>query len=667
MAMPAREPAEPLQQALAELEERMATRTEELLQATARLREEMDARTRAEAALRVSEEKYRSMVDDISDCLWEIDGEGHFSFLNARTFSLLGYLPEEMLGKSPFDFMPAEEAPIAAAKFAAHAAQCEPLVLMENVFLHKDGHRVITETSGRPIFDANSTRCGYRGIARDMTAHKLAETALRISEERFRTLATAAPVGIFLTDREGNCIFVNERWCRMAGVTVTEALGCGWSDTLHPEDRECVLASWHAMVRKGEATSLECRLRKPDGTITWVIGQSVPLRDDSRQITQYLTTVMDITDRKIAEADREKLHAITERHMAELNATMEAMADGLIVFAPDEHIIYMNHAVEEIYGISETEQLRLASLNERVEFFRQETATGKAFPVAEHPAGRALRGETVRSQIMALHRPDGRKIWLSASAAPIRLPDGESLGAVLVFTDVSRLHELQEQHEAYLHSISHDLRAPLTIMQGHAQMLREDLSRLDAGEEHCFKVEAILRAARSMNMMIQDLVDAARLEAGQLQLHRQPIAMRAYIESLLARSVIAFDTDRITLNIPDDLPPVFADPERLERILLNLLSNAVKYSTPGSPIWLYAVHSGSQVLIYVRDIGPGVPAHDLPHIFERFYRAGGIQAEGIGLGLYITKMLVEAHQGCIDVISKPGKGSTFQFTLPAAK
>jgi signal transduction histidine kinase len=167
--------------------------------------------------------------------------------------------------------------------------------------------------------------------------------------------------------------------------------------------------------------------------------------------------------------------------------------------------------------------------------------------------------------------------------------------------------------------------------------------------------------------MIQDLVDAARQEGGQLHLERQPVLLQTYLPELFQRATTVMETSRVRLDLPGDLPAVFADYNRLERIITNLLSNALKYSGPGAPVLVRARRIAAEVEVAVIDQGRGIAPDDLPHLFERFYRAKGERAtEGIGLGLYITKQLVEAHGGRIWVESEVGNGSTFMFTLPLA-
>ncbi|MBI3976968.1 MAG: PAS domain-containing protein [Chloroflexi bacterium] len=278
-----------------------------------------------------------------------------------------------------------------------------------------------------------------------------------------------------------------------------------------------------------------------------------------------------------------------------------------------------------------------------------------------------MHGETVRGGVAALHRPhDQSTVWVSTSAAPIRAPDGAVMGVVSTFTDITELHELQQQREDFLRMVSHDLRAPLTVIQGHAQLLQRALERAGLSA-YRGNVDAIGISARRMDAMIRDLVDSARLEAGQIRLERVPVNLGVFVADLLERSRPLVDLHRIQVAVPLDLPPVPADPDRLERILTNLLSNALKYSPPTAEVLVSARQDGAVAEITVADRGVGIAPDDQVHLFERYFRAKGTRrTEGLGLGLYIARLLVEAHGGRIWATSKPGQGSTFSFTLPLA-
>lgn len=224
------------------------------------------------------------------------------------------------------------------------------------------------------------------------------------------------------------------------------------------------------------------------------------------------------------------------------------------------------------------------------------------------------------------------------------------------------LRSLQEQREDLLRAVSHDLRTPLQVVLLQAERLKRAASA-DTAERRA--AEAVAAAGRQMAAMIQDLVDAVHLESGTHQLAKQPIAVRTFVSDLVAQVRGALDTDRVWLDVPANLPSVSADPARLARVVQNLLGNALKYSAPGTDVEVRAVRSEREVVISVADQGVGIPPEDLPRVFERFYRgAQTSRTDGLGLGLYISRLIVEAHGGRIWCESKLGAGSTFAFTLP---
>ncbi len=350
------------------------------------------------------------------------------------------------------------------------------------------------------------------------------------------------------------------------------------------------------------------------------------------------------------------------RRAAELNATIGAIADGLIIYGPAGEILHMNRVATDLLGYSDAGQG--SSLVERAANLKTETGDGRPVKLDEAPVMRALRGETVCGMTLVLRNNHDKTRWVSASAAPIRAPDGKMLGAVATFTDVTGIHELQEQREDFINSISHDLRSPLAIIQGQASILQRTMGK---GGQRGRSLGYIIAASHRMNAMIRDLVDSARQDSGQLLLEKHPVELGSFVSSLLERYALVVSGRRVRVEMPEDLPTVDADPGRLERIFLNLLGNAIKYAPPESEVMVAAKLENGEIVTSVVDKGLGIAPGDVPRIFDRYYRAKGDRKdEGLGLGLHITKMLVEAHGGRVCVDSEVGKGTTFYFTLPLA-
>jgi signal transduction histidine kinase len=237
---------------------------------------------------------------------------------------------------------------------------------------------------------------------------------------------------------------------------------------------------------------------------------------------------------------------------------------------------------------------------------------------------------------------------------------------VTMLTDITEFRDLQQEHEIYMQMISHDLRTPITVIQGHAEMLDERMNEKD--ELTALNLEAILASTRQLTGMMDDLVQIIQGQKGELPLERVMIDLSVFLPNLVRRMAISGLGERVRTVLPPNLPAVWADAESLERILANLLTNALKYSQPNTKVILAAEGAPVEIRISVTDHGQGIAPEDQPRLFERFFRARDTDKKtSIGLGLFITRKLVEAHGGRVWVESEPGKGSAFTFTLPLRK
>ena len=230
------------------------------------------------------------------------------------------------------------------------------------------------------------------------------------------------------------------------------------------------------------------------------------------------------------------------------------------------------------------------------------------------------------------------------------------------------LREVQRraaEMEDFIRTISHDLRQPLTVITGMADWLRHRLEQAELARE-AQTAGRVLASARRMGTMIQDLVDSARLEAGQMEMRRETLDLLHLTLDVVPRLGSPEEQRRIQVEAPQWVPPVPADPEKTERVLVNLITNALKYSAPDKPVVVRLEARDQEAVVSVIDQGVGVPAEEVPLLFRRYFRARtGRRTEGLGLGLYITRLIVEAHGGRIWCESEEGKGSTFAFALPA--
>jgi signal transduction histidine kinase len=278
---------------------------------------------------------------------------------------------------------------------------------------------------------------------------------------------------------------------------------------------------------------------------------------------------------------------------------------------------------------------------------------------ADHPALIRLTGNLLSNLLIAvisgaLRTVLQRQLRLRAEAEAGR----DEMSAVL-----ADLRKLQEAREDFLRTLSHDIRTPLNVIVTHAELLLRE--HVGGPASVIRRGEAIRGAAWSVTAMLGDVIETVQIESGQMKLARDYVDVAALAHGLKARLEGTLPTQRLELAIPPELPKPYADPARLERVLVNLLSNAFKYGAD-APVTLSAEGAGDEILLRVRDHGPGIANGDLKKIFDRFYRSPNAgKAEGLGLGLYISRLLVEAHQGRIWAESGgAGTGTTFFVALP---
>ncbi|MBI3185141.1 MAG: HAMP domain-containing protein [Myxococcales bacterium] len=336
-----------------------------------------------------------------------------------------------------------------------------------------------------------------------------------------------------------------------------------------------------------------------------------------------------------------------------LQVVLDNLPEGIFLSDVKGRLLVANPTARQLVG---RELSASVSMDEQAVALGMRKPDGTPYRAEELPISRALRGEQVQRQEVVIQQPGGPEVTVMVNCAPFTR-DGEIEGAVALFQDISPLKEAERLREEFIHLISHDLRNPLNVVLGHARLLER--RALPEREEK--SARAIGAAALRMSKMVDDLVESARLEAGKLSLERRPTSLAELVQRHFS-ALLSEEQRRVRVECEAEAM-VLADPDRLERVLSNLLSNALKYST--GEVVVRVRRQGDEVDVTVADRGPGIPPEQQAHLFERYYRGEARHREGLGLGLYISRMLVLAHGGRIWVQSRPGEGSTFGFELPA--
>ena len=265
-------------------------------------------RQESEQALRASELKFRTFVETTRDLVWEVNEHAVYTYASPRIREILGYEPEEVIGKTLFDLMPPDEALRVAGLFGPIAAARQPFTLLENTNRHKNGRLVVLETSGTPIFDSAGTFRGHHGIDRDITDRKRTEEALRASELRLQRFVAEAPVGLCILDENWRAISANKALCELTGYEAHEIIGSTYALYTHPEDLPANIELTDEFFRgiRSEYTYEKRYIRK-SGEIIWVSAKATRVELSGHAGPLLLAAVQDITERKLAMEEREHL------------------------------------------------------------------------------------------------------------------------------------------------------------------------------------------------------------------------------------------------------------------------------------------------------------------------------------------------------------------------
>lgn len=333
-----------------------------------------------------------------------------------------------------------------------------------------------------------------------------------------------------------------------------------------------------------------------------------------------------------------------------LSAVLDTMADGVVVIRSEGQLELLNRAAEELLQLTGQE------------------AIGRRFmeTVRDHELQRlvsqSLETRTQQhGEMELLHRHR----YLTAVATP--LLRGGHAGVLLMLHDLTGIRQVETTRREFVSNVSHELRTPLASIKAMVETLQD--GALEEPRVARDFVGRIHKEIDRLNSLVGDLLELSRLERGQTDLRLSPLDLSRLAEDVRGQFQAQAEAKGISLEValPDGLPPIVGEPDRLRQVMVNLLDNALKFTPEGGRIKVSASDKGQAIEVSVTDTGIGIPAEHLPHIFERFYKVDRSRRDqGVGLGLAIAKHIVLAHGGEVRVESQEGRGSTFSFTVPKA-
>lgn len=349
-----------------------------------------------------------------------------------------------------------------------------------------------------------------------------------------------------------------------------------------------------------------------------------------------------------------------------LETLINSIAEPVFIAAPPDQIIDLNRRATELLGLDRSQVI--GGIARYHALVQPELPDGSKLSVEEMPVSRALRGQTYEGMEVLLRavRSGDVPLVLSYSGAPIRDASGNVLLAVTVAHNITEEYKLRRARDELLSVASHELKTPLTLIRANAQLLARAIQSAE-DPRLSQRYTSLLRQIDRMQQLVELLLDLSRLETGRLVLDIQPIDLRELVDELVTNVKDLQADNTVLIDMPPGPVMVCADRLRVEQVLGNLLGNAARYSPKGADLHLTVKRLDSMVEVAVTDEGIGIAPADLQRVFDRFYQvpgSPGAQSGSMGMGLYISKGIIEAHGGRIWAESVLGQGSTFRFTLP---
>ncbi|MEO6006378.1 MAG: PAS domain S-box protein [Opitutus sp.] len=625
--------------------------------------------------LRASEERFRVAIGAVSDILWTNNAEGEMTGEQRGWGAFTGQLQEDYQGYGWSKAVHPEDAQPTLAAWKLAVAEKQTFEFQHRVRRY-DGQWRLCSIRAEPLLDSKGGIREWVGVHTDITDQRHAERAVRDSEERFRVLATAMPQLVWACSSEGACTFQGPQWVSATGQSCAEALGYGWLEMIHPDDRERTGELWQKAVAEARTFETEYRLRTEAGTYRWFLSRADMIKDAVGTVQLWIGTSTDIEEAK-------RTAALVQENETRLRLATEATAVGIWEWNVGTGAIHWDAQMFRIYGIapradgfvqysdwSGTVVPEDLAENERIvqDTVRRRGQSRREFRIRRREDGEVRDIESVETVRTDEH---GQAAWVVGTNLDIteRKRGEESLRRAT--EEVARASKAKDD---FLAALSHELRTPLTPVLLSAAALRDDHRLPSEVREQLSMMERnIALEAR----LIDDLLDLTTISRGKLRLRLQPsdahslisLALEIVRESARDKGLVvecAFNAKNSTLQV---------DAARFQQVVWNLLRNAVKFTPVGGTITLttrdeISPAGISWLHVEVADTGIGIELAHLAQIFQPFEQGantGSHHFGGLGLGLAIARSVVELHGGRISAQSAGrNRGATFVVQLPGA-
>lgn len=641
------------------------------------------------------EQEFKALVENSPDIIARFDRQFRHLYINSAVEQVKDISTEEYIGKTHLDMgFPEDKCYLWQTCIQEVFDTGEEQVIEFNIFTKSE--TLYYQSRLVPEFGTDGVITSVLAVTRNITKLKQTEAALRQSESRLRRLVDSNLIGVLFANFKGEIIDANQAFLEIVGYSL-EDLRSGkisWLAMTPPEYRILDEQAIAQVKATGTAKPFEKEYLHRNGNRIPILLGVAKMESTEDECVCF---VLDLTQRKRIEAERERLLVQQQSQKELLEVILQQLPAGVILAeAPSGKIIFGNQQTEEIFGNSFLYCENIEEYNEWKLFYTD----GNPYPGREMPLARSIiKGEVVTGEEVTIEKADGSKAIIYVNAAPIKDSNGKIMAGITAFYDITDRKQAEAQREQLLEAekearnvaetanrikdeflavLSHELRSPLNPILGWVRLLRTrqfDRSTVDKA------LETIERNTRLQTQLIDDLLDVSRILRGKLSLNITKVNLLATIEAAVENVKLSAEAKSIELNLTildsqftdNELILIKGDPNRLQQIFWNLLSNAIKFTPEKGRVeinlsLLKENPQTSYAQIQVTDTGIGISSDFLPYVFEHFRQADASITRrhgGLGVGLSIVQKLVEMHGGTIQATS-PGNnmGATFTVKLP---
>ena len=528
-------------------------------------------------------DRFRKMVEHSQDWFWEFDENAFFTYVSPQIRNLLGYDPSEVIGLNAFDLMDSDEAERVHQHFDPIAKTYLPFNNLINRNRHKDGHEVVIESSGTPIFDADGQFQGYRGIDRDVTQRQKVSDELRENKEKLQNIFDTSSEWIWEIDISGRHLYSNDIIFEILGYRAEEFVGKEFSDFLYEEDllKTQEIFANHVAERQGWK-GLVLRWRHKNGECRYCESNGIPVFDDAGDLVGYRGADRDITARKEAEDDlRQSRELLSQtQQLAKVGSWQLDVVSDHLIWSDETYRIFGIDS--QTFAVSYEVFLEAVHPDDRAAVDAAYTAsikTAQNYYEVWHRIVRKDTGEIRDVYEKCRHERDDNGVVIRSIGMVQDITDRKT-NEVALLAATQAAEAANRAKGLFLAKVSHEIRTPMTSIIGFGELLED--TELTAEQEKY--LAAITSSGNILSSLIDDVLDLSKVDAGELTIKLQDFSLHDFIRKMVSLQEKQAAVKNLSLSVLIDAEvPEFlvGDPLRIQQVLFNLVGNAIKFTEKG--------------------------------------------------------------------------------------